>query len=170
YCEVMGQFIRDVRKEFSAPNMPFVIGVIGVGGPVEKYGPDQQRYKGVHQNIRDAMAAPAKLPEFKNSVAAVLTENYWDMSVVELRKKEKEIKPQLDKIRQQIKDKKLSREEGNTAIDELYKKTFSSRELVILKDSVSNADYHYMGSGKVMTQIGKGFADAMLELMKKHTP
>lgn len=167
YSEVLEHFIEDIRTELSAPKLPFVIGVIGVGGPVAEYGPDQQRYAGVHQNIRDAMAAQANLPKFKDNVAAVLTEKYWDRDVVKLRKKENEIRPQIDKIRQGMKEGNLSRDEGNQAIDKLYKETFSSRELVILKDSVSNFDFHYMGSGKIMSQIGKGFAEAMLKLMKE---
>jgi hypothetical protein len=32
YSEWMAQFIRDVRKDFGAPKMPFVIGVMGVDG------------------------------------------------------------------------------------------------------------------------------------------
>ena len=39
---------------------------------------EQPRYKQVHQNFRDAMAAPAKLAEFKGNVANVLTEEFWD--------------------------------------------------------------------------------------------
>jgi alpha-galactosidase len=74
YSEAMAHFIRDVRKDLNAPNLPFVIGVLGVGGPTSKYGPDQQRYKSTHQNFRDAMAAPAKLPEFNGNVATVLAE------------------------------------------------------------------------------------------------
>ncbi|MDX1565139.1 MAG: sialate O-acetylesterase, partial [Phycisphaeraceae bacterium] len=31
YTEVLAHFIKDVRKDFKAPNMPFVIGVLGVG-------------------------------------------------------------------------------------------------------------------------------------------
>ncbi|MFL2920858.1 MAG: hypothetical protein ACJ0BN_00395 [Limisphaerales bacterium] len=38
YSEALGHFIRDVRRDLSAPDLPFVIGVIGVGGPVEHYG------------------------------------------------------------------------------------------------------------------------------------
>ena len=72
YTTVMGHFIRDVRKDLSAPKLPFVIGVLGVGGPTADYGRDKQHYKAMHQNFRDAMAAPAKLPEFKGNVAAVL--------------------------------------------------------------------------------------------------
>ena len=76
YSEWMADFIRDVRKDLDAPKMPFVIGVMGVGGPIgEDYNP---RYKVTHENFRTAMAAPAKLPEFKGNVAAVRTGLYWD--------------------------------------------------------------------------------------------
>ena len=166
YSQLMAKLIRDVRKDLSAPKLPVVIGVLGVGGPVEKYGPDQQRYKGVHQNFRSAMAAPASLPEFKGNVAAVLTEKYWDMDVVKLREKEKQMKPQVEEVNREMKGGKLSRQEGKAALDKLFAKTFSPRELVILKESTSNADFHYMGSAKIVAQIGKGFAEAMFQLLK----
>jgi alpha-galactosidase len=44
YSTAMAHFIRDVRKDLNAPKLPFVIGVLGVGGPTADYGPDQQRY------------------------------------------------------------------------------------------------------------------------------
>lgn len=166
YSKLMAQFIRDVRNDLSAPKLPFVIGVLGVGGPTDHYGPDQLRYKSVHQNFRDAMAAPAELPEFKGNVTTVLTENFWDMQVVALREREKDIKKQLDAIRDQIKSKTLSRDEGQAAIDKLYAATFNERELEILKQSTSNFDFHYMGSAGTMAQIGKGFAEAIAGMSK----
>ena len=36
YANLMGHFIRDVRKDLSAPNMPVVIGVMGVDGIQDK--------------------------------------------------------------------------------------------------------------------------------------
>jgi alpha-galactosidase len=167
YSELLVQFIRDVRRDLDAPNLPFVIGVLGVGGPTGQYRPDRLRYKDIHQNFRDAMAAPAALPEFQNNVAAVLTEKYWDMDVVELRQQEKTIKPQVDEINTAMKEGKLTREEGNAAVDKLYAETFTPRELMILKESTSNFDFHYMGSAKIMAQIGKGFAEAMADLLKE---
>ena len=83
YSKLMAQFIKDVRKDLKAPKMPFVIGVLGVGGPTSMY--ESPRYKGVHQHFRDAMAAPASMPEFKGNVAAVLTEKYWDHKLDELK-------------------------------------------------------------------------------------
>lgn len=95
YSENLAHLIRDVRKDLDAPKMPFVIGVLGVGGPTELY--DSPRYKGVHQNFRDAMAAPAGLPEFKGNVTNVLTEKYWDHELAAVRGK-KERTPEEQEI------------------------------------------------------------------------
>ena len=168
YSELLAQFIRDVRKDLSAPKLPFVIGVMGIGGPVEKYSPEQLRYKGIHYNFRIAMAAPAALPEFKGNVVAILTEKYWDMEVVELREREKKIKQKVDEVNNKMKEGKMSREEGKVALDKLYAETFTPREMENLKKSTSNFDFHYMGSAKIMAQIGKGFAEALVEMMKGH--
>jgi len=165
YSKLLAQFIRDVRKDLSAPQMPFVIGVMGVGGPVEKYAPEEQRYKGIHQNFRNAMAAPAALPEFKGNVSVVLTEEYWDRQVVELRQREKQIKHQVEEINNNMKEGKLTREQRDAALGRLYGKTFTEREMEILKNSTSNFDFHYMGSAKIMAQIGKAFAEALTEMI-----
>jgi hypothetical protein len=85
YSEYLAHFIRDVRRDLGAPKLPFVIGVLGVGGPTALY--ESPRYRGVHQNFRDAMAAPAALPEFKGNVAAVLTEQFWDPQLAAVRGK-----------------------------------------------------------------------------------
>jgi len=167
YSKLLAQFIRDVRNDLSSPKLPFVIGVMGIGGPTDKYGPAQQRYKSVHQNFRDAMAAPAAMPDFQGTVAAVLTENYWDLEFVRLRERERAIKPKLDQIAQNVKAGELTREAGQAATDTLYAEYFNERELEILKQSVSNADFHYLGSAGIMAQIGKDFAEALMDLNRK---
>ena len=68
YSRLLSHFIRDVRKDLSAPKMPFVIGVLGVGG--EK-----------NEKFRKAMAAPADMPEFKGNVVAVETAPFWDHDI-----------------------------------------------------------------------------------------
>ena len=68
YSRLLSHFIRDVRKDLSAPKMPFVIGVLGVDG--EK-----------NVNFRKAMAAPADMPEFKGNVLAVDTAPFWDHAI-----------------------------------------------------------------------------------------
>jgi alpha-galactosidase len=86
YAELMAHFIRDVRRELSAPKMPFVIGVIGVGG---------DKATGGIANLRPAMAAPAAMPEFKGNVAAVPTAPYWDYEMESLLGKKAEISRRL---------------------------------------------------------------------------
>jgi len=160
YSQLLAQFIRDVRKDLSSPEMPFVIGVIGVGGPVDEYGPEQQRYKSVHDGIRKAMAAPASMPQFKGNVTAVLTEKYWDAELAELKARGAKIKAKAQEL---SKDKNLSREEREEALAKFRAELYTPRELEVLKGS-SNAAFHYNGSAKIMAQIGKGFAEAMAEM------
>jgi hypothetical protein len=71
YSRLLAHFIRDVRKDLSAPKMPFVIGVLGVDG------------EGKNVNFRKAMAAPADMPEFKGNVVAVETAPFWDHDIAE---------------------------------------------------------------------------------------
>jgi hypothetical protein len=164
YSKVLAHFIRDIRKDLAVSDLPFVIGVMGAGGPVDKYLPGQKRYAGIHQNFRDAMAAPAALPEFKTNVATVLTENYWDMELVLLRAREAKVKQKVKKLRS---DGKLNRKEERPAQEKYRAEEFTSKELDILKKGISNFEFHYLGSAKIMAQIGKGFAEASASLLKK---
>lgn len=163
YSTVLADFIRDVRKDLETPDLPFVIGVMGVNGPTSLYTPDMKRYLGIHQGFRDAMAAPAALPEFKENVTAVLTEKYWDNRVTALRKKEKGKK---DELNRQLKSKQITRDAYNKALEEFRTQSFSEEELELLTESTSNAEYHYMGSARIMSQIGKAFAEAAVALGK----
>ncbi|MCB1087512.1 MAG: hypothetical protein KDM63_10740 [Verrucomicrobiae bacterium] len=158
YSEVMADFIRDVRQDLGTPKLPFVIGVLGVGGPVAAYGPDQQRYKATHQNFRSAMAAPALLPEFKGNVAAVLTEQYWDAELTLLRGKENALKQEAKK---RANEGKLKPAEERGIFETLRAEGLTEHEREILEKGVSNQEYHYLGSAKIMAGIGKGFAEAM---------
>lgn len=57
YAANMENFIKDVRKDFQAPEMPFVIGVMGQNGSKEA--------KGSMKVIQDAQLAMEKLPKVK---------------------------------------------------------------------------------------------------------
>jgi hypothetical protein len=164
YGTVMAHFIRDVRKDLNAPKLPFVIGVLGVGGPVADYGPDEQRYKATHQNFRDAMAAPAKLPEFQGNVTALLTEKYWDLELKRARAKDSKLHGEAKKL---AKEKNLRPADERAALDKLRTERLTERERKILEVGVSNLEFHYLGSAKILGGIGKGFAEAMAEL--QHT-
>ena len=161
YSKNLAHFIRDVRRDLKAPKLPFVIGVMGAGGPIAKYGPDQKRYAGIHGGFRKAMAAPAKLPEFKGNVTAVFTENYWDGQLSELVDRRGQINA---KRRELAKDQSLTRAQRDQAIAEFTAKLFTKKEQEILEIGVSNAAYHYLGSAKVLTQIGQAFAEALADM------
>lgn len=95
YSEYLAHLIRDVRKDLDAPKLPFVIGVLGVGGPTKTF--DSPRFQGIHQNFRDAMAAPARMREFKGNVVNVLTEEFWDHRLEAVRGK-KDRTPEEEEI------------------------------------------------------------------------
>lgn len=69
YKDNMIAFIKDVRKEYKTPKMPFIIGVLGTGVTAEKVAANQ-----VSVGQREA----AKYPEFKDNVLSV--ESYTEYS------------------------------------------------------------------------------------------
>ncbi len=161
YSDAMAHFIRDVRKDLNAPKLPFVIGVLGVGGPTSEYGPDQLRYKATHQNFRDAMAAPAALPEFQRNVATVLAEKYWDRELSTAKAKENEIKQKAKKL---ATDGKMKPADERTLQDKMRTEGLTERERLVIERGISNLEFHYLGSAKILGGIGKGLAEAMAEL------
>ena len=161
YSKNLAHFIRDVRRDLKAPKLPFVIGVMGAGGPIAKYSPDQMRYAGIHGEFRKAMAAPTKLPEFKGNVTAVFTENYWDDQLSELVDRRGKINA---KRRELAKDQSLTRAQLDKAIAEFTDEIYTREEQAILEAGVSNAAYHYLGSAKILTQIGQAFAEALVAM------
>jgi alpha-galactosidase len=163
YSHAMAHFIRDVRKDLNAPKLPFVIGVLGVGGPTSKYGPDQQRYKATHENFRAAMAAPSKLPEFQGNVAAILTEKYWDLELTAAKEKATAIRQQAKKL---ATEGKMKPDEEKALLDMLIAEGLTERERMVLEKGISNLEFHYLGSAKILGGIGKGLAEAMAELKK----
>lgn len=156
YSDLLARFIRDVRKDLKAPDMPFVIGVIGTSGRVEdirkyyEWNGIESWFQGI-TDFRNAMAAPAALPEFKGNVAAVLTENSMDPELVRLQWEVSEFSKTL---------KDMSREEKEKALRE----KFSERDLKIVNQYVSNKAFHYFGSGKFFALVGEAFAVAILDL------
>jgi alpha-galactosidase len=69
YKDNMITFIKDIRKEYNEPKLPFVIGVLGTGVTAEKVAENQ-----VSVGQREA----AKAPEFKDNVVSV--ESYTEYS------------------------------------------------------------------------------------------
>ena len=162
YSRLLEQWIRDVRQDLNAPLLPIVIGVMGAGGPVASYREDQQRYSAIHQSFRDAMAAPAQLASFKPTVKAVLTENCWDMELTELRYRERFMNQEIQTRLKSVDAPQLGKDEKDALRLEIRQKNFSQEQWDTLQSGVSNAEYHYLGSAKIMVRIGISFAQAML--------
>lgn len=98
YSDLLAKFIRDVRKDLSAPKMPFVIGVLGVGGERD------------NEVFRKAMAAPAALPEFQGNVIAVETAPFWDYDIEAAQPKQDEYNRILNTAHTLKKDGTLDKE------------------------------------------------------------
>lgn len=158
YSAVFEHFIRDVRKDLKSPELPIVIGVMGAGGPVSEYGPKQVRYSGIHQNFRDAMAAPASKPEFQGRVTAVRTEDSWDLELSRLKSLDDDLRQE---VKQRIADGKLEKRQSQTAIDQLRDERMTELEQKTLTTGITNFEFHYYGSAVILTDIGISFADAL---------
>lgn len=160
YAKLLAHFIRDVRSDLGARQMPFVIGVMGVGGIEEK--PDY---------FRQAMAAPASMPEFQGNVIAVETAPFWD-------KKLGEIDANRGKISQMSwmlnshdkngpnKDGTLTKMQQEAYLKEYRAKLISPGDEALWKRGASNAGYHYLGCAKTFALMGRAFAEAAISLNK----
>jgi alpha-galactosidase len=163
YSDLMAHFIRDVRKDLNAPKMPFVIGVLGVGG---------LKAEGNTISFRKAMAAPAALPEFKGNVAAVETAPFWSDELDQIDQKRAKVKQMAHLLK--TKNKSTPNKDGT--MDEAQQKEYLKKyeaELISAEEAAkwtrgaSNAGYHYLGCAKTFALMGKAFAQANLEMMKK---
>ena len=165
YTDCLAHFIRDVRKDLNAPKMKFVIGVMGVGGPLEKYA--SPRYVPIHGNFRNAMAAPAEMPEFKGNVFAVRTAKFWDMRLKKLEDKQTQVKQMAGFLKSKHqehanRDGSMSAADQKEYLEKYRKKLISEEEEAYAQIARSNGGYHYYGSAKTMAQIGKAFAEALV--------
>lgn len=165
YSECLAHLIRDVRQDLKAPKLPFVIGVMGVGGPVAEG--DQTRV--VHANFQAAMAAPASRPVFLGNVAAVPTAPYWDLPLAAIVDKLDHVRDMERRLR--AKDKNTANRDGSMSAEQQAEymakyraERISPAEETMLARGASNAGYHYLGCGKTMARIGVAFADAMRQL------
>ena len=157
YSLWMADFIRDVRKDLNVPTLPFVIGVMGVGGIKE-------------DAFREAMAAPASQPEFRGNVTAVQTAPFWDVPLSKIDAKRGEVRQMGYYLRK--KHKNYANKDGHMTPEDMkaYQKKFeaeliSPAEKAQWESGASNAGYHYLGCGKTMALIGKGFAEAMIKMI-----
>ena len=164
-----------MRKDLSAPKLPFAIGVLGIGGKA----PGENTIL-----FRKAMAAPAEMEEFKGAVKNVNTADFWDEKLgeldsrgfltgpkgersdkegeyAELRKKLAPLQAEYDAATG--KDAKAKREALKKKMTDII---YSPEEQEYIRLNKSNAGYHYLGSAKTYSLIGKALAEALIVLEK----
>ncbi len=154
YGELLAHFIRDVRNDLSAPKMPFVIGVMGIGGVEEGKKPPQKYF-------REAQVAPVSLSEFQGNVVAVQTAPFWDDQLAELQERMEQLESKFEE--QAEKNPKLTPAAKERTLKKTIAKNFKPDELKRLKGA-SDGGYHYLGAAKIMAPIGKAFAEEMANL------
>jgi alpha-galactosidase len=164
YSELLARFIRDVRKDLNAPKMPFVIGVMGVGG-LKDQSPSMVAF-------RQAMAAPAEMPEFKGNVIAVQTAPFWSDELGAIADKHEQlrgIRHHLDIKHKDYAnaDGHMTEEQKNEYLKKREAELISPAEAALWKRGASNAGYHYLGCAKTFALMGKAFAEANLKMMKR---
>ncbi len=156
YSQLLADFIRDVRKDLNAPELPFVIGVMGIGGVKEDNKPPMSIF-------RQAQAAPASLSEFKGNVVAVQTAPYWDDDLDALQQRREKLDAKMEQ--EAKKGPGLSQAARDEAYNKALADNFTPEELKRLK-GISNGGYHYLGAAKILAPIGKAFAEALVNLQK----
>lgn len=161
YSEWMADFIRDVRKDLSTPKMPFVIGVLGVGGLNANEGTVA---------FRKAMTSPALLPEFKGNVTAVPTAPFWAEELAAIEEKRGKVKAMAATLKNKgkngpNKDGTMTDEQQKEHLKKYEAELISPEEAAKWTRGASNAGYHYLGCAKTFALMGKAFAEATLQMM-----
>ena len=162
YSEWLADFIRDVRKDFNAPKMPFVIGVLGVDGVNAKDNTVA---------FRKAMAAPASMPEFKGNVAAVETAPFWSEELAAIDEKHNQIRAMGATLKNKNKngpnkDGTMTAEQQRDYLKKFEADLITPAEAAAWKRGASNAGYHYLGCAKTFALMGKAFAEANRKLLE----
>ena len=86
------------------------------------------------------------------------TENYWDHELTLAKAKENALKEKAKKI---AKESTLKPAEERALVEKFRAEELTEREQLVLDKGVSNFEFHYLGSAKILGGIGEGFAEAM---------
>jgi len=168
YCPNFVHLVQDLRAEFKVPNLPVVIGELGVGG--EK----------ADKNMIDFRTGQAKIatcPELQGTLGYVRTAPFWYPELDELPGKMEAEENRVRKavaaqLKEQMKDKperadpnkmeQLVKEAGDKALekDAAYQKAKKESDR-----HVCNWYCHYQGSARVYCMVGYSLAEAMKPLL-----
>jgi alpha-galactosidase len=156
YADLLGHLIRDVRKDLSAPNLPFVIGVMGIDGL-------KGDTMGAMMHFREAQRKPTTLDEFQGNVVAVETAPFWDDDLQSFADRRERLHNKLEEGFRTA-NPTPTEPEKDAARKKAMDEEFKPDELKRLNTGVSNGGYHYLGAAKILAPIGQAFAEAVVEM------
>jgi hypothetical protein len=168
YCPNFVHLVQDLRAEFKVPNLPVVMGELGVGG------------ERVDKNMMDFRAGQAKIatcPELKGTLGYVRTAPFWYPELDELPRKMESEEHRVRQavavqLKEQLKDKPESADPKkmeqlvNEAGDKALEKDTAYQQAKKEADRhVCNWYCHYQGSARVYCMVGYSLAEAMKPLL-----
>jgi len=165
YTDNMIHFIVDVRREFESPNLPFIVGVLGVYGT----DPDSRRFdKGLPvTTFRKAQFEAVKnydakvKSRYRGNVIAVDSGPFYELGLSDIYWKRR----MTGEWKRRLARGEMIREDYQK---ECARYGFGDGEITVEEQATwdrcsSNAEYHYLGSGKTFVRFGKALAEAMLK-------
>lgn len=158
--------IHDVRRDLQTPKLPFIVGVLGVYGTA----PDSRRFdRGLPVSaFRSAQFAAVeqydqKVPAaYRGKVIAVDSGPFYELALSDIYWKRRLTGEWKRRVEQGTMTAKQMQEEcarygfGDGELTPEEQRTWDR--------GASNAEYHYLGSGKTFIRFGKALAEAMLEI------
>jgi alpha-galactosidase len=171
YARNFVHLVQDLRAEFKVPNLPVVVGEVGVDGD-QHVSPDMA-------GLRAAQVKIATQPELNGTLRYVRTAPYWYPELDELpRKLAGEEQRVRQKVTAQVKDEQKDKPAAADAkqmkqlVDKALKKALDEDEAYQrIKGEhdrhISHWICHYQGSARVYALVGYAFAEAMKELLQK---
>jgi len=168
YTDNMIHFIVDVRRDFESPNLPFIVGVLGVYGT----DPDSRRFdKGLpvttfrKTQFEAVETFNAKVKsKYRGNVIAVDSGPFYELGLSDIYWKRR----MTGEWKRRLERGEMIREDYQK---ECAKYGFGDGEITAEEQATwdrcsSNAEYHYLGSGKTFVRFGKSLAEAMLRIEK----
>jgi hypothetical protein len=168
YCPNFVHLVQDLRAEFRVPNLPVVMGELGVGG--------EQADKNM-MDFRAAQARIATCPELKGTLGYVRTAPFWYPELDALPRKMESEEHRVRRavaaqLKEQLRDKPESADPETMeplvkrAGDEALEKDAAYQKAKSESDShVCNWYCHYRGSARVYCMVGFSLAEAMKPLL-----
>jgi alpha-galactosidase len=172
YASNFVHLVQDLRAELKMPNLPVVIGEVGVDGENVRPGSDMAA-------LRAGQAKIADRPELKGTLRYVRTAPFWYPELDELPRKlsadENRVRKPIEaRIKEELKDKPEASDKKkveqlvNAAVNKALKEDEAYQKVKAEHDRhISHWICHYQGSARVYVLAGNAFAEAMKELVKK---